>query len=93
MKIFTASRLSSGNKVFPAKIVIDNLGITLNIPGLFSGQEKTIPFSRVSSVKIDSPFVGFSTINIETTGEGSIEANGFTKQEVTEMKNLILANI
>ncbi|MDO9376271.1 MAG: PH domain-containing protein [Ferruginibacter sp.] len=93
MKTYTASRLSEGNKVFPIKISIDEIGITVNHPGLFSGQEKTIPFSRVSSVDVDSPMVGYSTITIQTTGEGRIEGHGFTKTEVVEMKELILDKI
>ena len=93
MKSYTASRLSEGNKTFPIKILIDERGVTLKHPGVFSGQEKTIPFSRVSSVDTDCPLVGFSTISIQTTGEGKIEAHGFTKSEVTEMKEMILKNI
>ncbi len=93
MKTYTASRLSEGNKVFPIKILIDERGVTLKHPGVFSGQEKTIPFSRISSVDVDCPLVGFSTIMIQTTGEGKIDAHGFTKNEVKEMKKMILENI
>jgi hypothetical protein len=93
MKIYTASRLTDGNRIFPSEIIIDNLSITFKIPSLFSGKETTIPFSRISSVNIDCPFVGFSTIIIETTGEGQILAKGFTKSEVIEMKELILSKM
>jgi hypothetical protein len=93
MDIFIASRLTAGNKLFPAKIIIDQNGVTLKIPGFFSGNEKTIPYTRISSVDINCPLVGFSTISIETTGEGSIKAHGFTKSEVTRIKELILAKI
>jgi uncharacterized membrane protein YdbT with pleckstrin-like domain len=93
MKTYTASRLSSGNKMFPIKLQIDDLGVTLKHPGVFSGQEKTIPFSRVSSVDVDCPFIGYSTIMIQTTGEGQIAAHGFTKAEVIEMKKIILEKI
>jgi uncharacterized membrane protein YdbT with pleckstrin-like domain len=93
MEIFIASRLTAGNKLFPAEIIIDQDGITLKIPGLFSGNEKTIPYSRISSVDINCPLIGYSTISIETTGEGSIKAHGFTKNEVTRIKERILAKI
>jgi len=93
MKKYTAARLSEGNKVFPIEILIDDSGITLKHPGLFSGQEKTIPFSRVSSVDVETPLIGFSTIIIQTTGEGKIEAHGFNKSEVVEMKKTILEKI
>jgi uncharacterized membrane protein YdbT with pleckstrin-like domain len=93
MDIFIASRLTAGNKLFPAQIIVDQDGVTLKIPGLFSGNEKTIPYTRISSVNIVCPFIGYSTISIETTGEGSIRAHGFTKSEVTRIKELILAKI
>lgn len=93
MQTFIASRLSGGNTVFPSKIIVDDLGVTLHDPGFFSGKEKTIPFSRISSVDYEAPFVGYSTIIIETTGEGQIKLRGFTKAEVKSMKDLILAKI
>jgi len=93
METFIASRLTSGNKIFPSEIVIGQHGVTLKIPGLFSGNEKTIPYSRISSVDIVCPFIGYSTIIIGTTGEGSIQANGFSKSQVVRIKELILAEI
>ncbi len=93
MKIYTASRLTDGNRIFPTRIIIDDSTVTFKIPSLFSGKETTIPFSRISSVNIDCPFIGFSTIIIETTGEGQIIAKGFTKSEVLKMKELILSKI
>ncbi len=93
MDEFTASRLTTGNRIFPSKIIIDEVGVTLKDRGLFSGKEKTIPFSRISSVDFDCPFIGYSTIIIETTGEGQIRLNGFTMSEVKEIKNLILNKI
>lgn len=93
MKIYTASRLTDGNRIFPTRIIIDDSTVTFKIPSLFSGKETTIPFSRISSVNIDCPFIGFSTIIIETTGEGQILARGFTKSEVLEMKELILSKM
>ncbi len=82
--------MTSGNKIFRSKIIIDELGVTMNDPGLFSGKEKTIPYSRISSVVIDCPFVGFSTIRIETAGDGKISVHGFTAHKVKRMKELIL---
>jgi hypothetical protein len=90
MQEFTASRLSEGNKLFPPHIIIDDSGVTLKVPGFFSGKETTILFDSISSVDIETPFIGFSTIGIETKGEGKIIAKGFTKSEVAEMKQLIL---
>ncbi len=93
MKSYSASRLTNGKRIFPSRIIIDDSSVTFKIPSLFSGKETTIPFSRISSVNIDCPFIGFSTIIIETTGEGQILARGFTKSEVLEMKELILSKM
>ncbi len=93
MQEFRASRLSKGNKLYPPRIIIDDNGVTLKLPGFFSGKETTILYSSISSVDIETPFVGFSTIGIETKGEGKILAKGFTKSEVVEMKQLILSKM
>ena len=94
MKVYQASKLAAGvSKVFPHKITITDNSVTITEPGLFSNKEKTIPFSKIASVNIDSPLIGFSTITIETTGNDSLTINGFTKDEVREMKQIILGKI
>jgi hypothetical protein len=86
---FEASRLSNGNKIFPARIIIEPIGITLKIPGLFGGKEKTIPFHLISSVKLKTPFIGYSTIIIYSVGWDVITAAGFTAADVTAIKKQI----
>jgi len=93
MKKYTASRVSEGNKLFPSQLIIDKDGVTIKNPSLFSGEETTIPYSRISSVNIDCPFIGYSTIIIGTTGESVVTIHGFLKSEVKEMKSLILEKI
>lgn len=93
MKKYTASRLSEGNKLFPCELLLDEMSVTLKLPGFLNGKETTIPMNRISSVDIETPLIGYSTIIIETTGEAAIKAHGFTKAEVTEMKTLLLSKI
>jgi len=93
MKTYKASRLSEGNKLFACKITIDDKGVTLKVPGFFSGKETTVMYNHISAVDIESPMIGYSTIYIETTGDGKITAHGFTKAEVTEMKEMILSRM
>lgn len=93
MKNYTATRLSSGNKLFPSKITLMDNSIVIKRPSLFSSKERTIPFSRVSSVSYESPFIGFSSIIIETNGESSEVVHGFYKSEVLEIRDLILSKI
>ena len=93
MKKYTASRFSEGNRLFPCEILMDELAVTLKLPGFLNGKETTIPMNRISSVDIETPLVGYSTIIIETTGEGAIKAHGFTKAEVSEIKTFLLTKI
>jgi uncharacterized membrane protein YdbT with pleckstrin-like domain len=93
MSTYKASRFSDGNKLFPSVIHIDQQAVTFKIPGFFNGKETTIPMSRISSVDIETPLIGYSTLIVETTGDGSIRAHGYTKSEVKEMKQDILSKI
>ena len=93
MKNYIASKLSSGNLIFPSVIEIMDNSVIIKRPSLFSTKERTIPFNRVSSVSYESPFIGFSSITIETNGESSEKINGFYKSDVLEIKNIILSKI
>lgn len=93
MQTYTASRFSKGNKVFPDTITIDDQCITLKIPALLSGNEKTLLYSGVSSVNILCPMIGFSSINITTLDGEVLTARGFTKKAVHQMKDFILSRI
>jgi hypothetical protein len=47
METFIASRVAEGNRIFPSKIIIDHQGVTLKIPGLFSGKEMTMILEKM----------------------------------------------
>lgn len=83
---FIASRLSSGNKLFPSEIYLESTGVTIKIPGLFSGETKQFDFNHIASVEIDTPLIGFSSITIFAGGT-MMTANGFTKAEVKQIKD------
>ena len=87
---FVASRLSEGNKIFPAEIHIESTGITVKIPGLFSGESKYFDIKNIASVDYSSPMVGFSTITIYAGGT-RMTAHGFTIADVKEIKEAIQA--
>lgn len=89
MKTFEASRLSEGNKIFPAKIKIDELGVTLKIPGFLGGKEKTLSYLDISSVNIDTPMIGYSKITFRTIGYDHIHATGFSKADALEIKQMV----
>jgi hypothetical protein len=89
MKTFEANRLSDGNKIFPAKISIDEFGVTLKIPGFLGGKEKTLSYLDISSVNIDTPMVGYSKITFRTIGFDQIYATGFSKADAIEIKQMV----
>ncbi|MEB0262279.1 MULTISPECIES: hypothetical protein [unclassified Mucilaginibacter] len=85
---YVASRLSEGNKLFPAEIMTEDNGITIKIPGLFSGDTTTIAYDSISAVEIDTPLIGYSTIRFYHSGN-KVEAHGFSKSDVNEIKTFI----
>jgi len=93
MKQFEANRLSTGNRLFPAKIIIDAQGVTLKVPGLFGGKERSFSFRDITSINLDTPMVGFSTVIIKTSSRDVIHAEGFTKSDAKEIKEMIMMGI
>jgi len=87
-RVITASRLSDGNKVFPPKITLEDSGLKVKIPGLFKNNETYFNYSQISSVNVDSPMVGFSTISFNASGT-RISVNGLSKSDVREIKEAI----
>jgi hypothetical protein len=92
MKTFEASRLTEGNKVFPTQVIITKNSVTINKPGLFSSDEKTIPMSHITHVDVHCPFMGFSSVTFGTE-DTPIKVFGFTKSEVKEMKEVVMSFI
>jgi hypothetical protein len=87
--VFQASRLSRGNRLLPAQVVVSNDSITLYQPQWIGKIEESIHISHVSSIKIDTNLV-FSDVFIETTGgRNPIVCHGHTKGDAIEMKKLI----
>lgn len=85
---FTASRLSQGNQVFPPEIIIEEDGLTVKVPGVFSGQSKYLDYLNIGEVSVDAPLVGYSTITFYTAGT-KVSAHGFTSSEVKQIKAAI----
>lgn len=87
--VFQASRLSKGNRLLPAQVVVSQDSITLYQPQWIGKIEESIHISHVSSIKIDTNLV-FSDVFIETTGgHNPIVCHGHTKGDAIAMKKLI----
>src|SRR5438034_9752789 len=65
--VFRASRLSSGNHLFPTQVLITPSSVVQYKPRWIGRQEETIHMAHVASVKIDTKLL-FSNIMIETSG-------------------------
>ena len=87
--VFRASRLSSGNRIFPTQVVITPSSVTHFTPQWIGKLEASIHMSHVSSIKIDTNIL-FSDVVIETTGgHNPVVCHGHSKGDAVEMKRLI----
>ena len=88
-QVFTASRLTAGNLLFPKTISVQADGILFEKRGLFGSSEETINYRQVASVKLRSGIL-FSTIVIETAGGSQpVTLNGLWKGDGKVVKDLI----
>ena len=85
---YVASRLSEGNKIFPAEIHIGENGIKVKIPGFLGGDSRFIDYEHISAVDINTPMVGFSSITLYNHGNQAF-AHGFKKEEAKQIKEAI----
>ena len=87
--VFRASRLSSGNHLFPTQLLITPSTVVQYTPRWIGRQEETIHMAHVASVKIDTTLM-FSDVMIETSGGSDpIVCHGHRKRDATQMKMLI----
>jgi len=87
--VFRGSRLSKGNRIFPAQVAITPSSITLYHPQWIGKLEKSIHMAHVASIKIDTNVL-FADVLIETTGgQNPILCEGHTKGDAVKMKAVI----
>jgi hypothetical protein len=87
--VFRASRLSKGNHLFPAQVVITPSSLTLYRPQWIGKFEESIHMAHIASIKIDTHVV-FADVSIETSGgQDPVVSYGHTKGDAVEMKNVI----
>ncbi|HEY7475868.1 MAG TPA: hypothetical protein VH679_12700 [Vicinamibacterales bacterium] len=87
--VFRASRLSKGNRLFPAQVQISPTSVTLFRPQWIGKREESIHMAHVASIKIDTNVI-FANVFIETTGgHNPIVCYGHKRGDAVEMKKLI----
>ena len=87
--VFRASRLSSGNRLFPTQVQITPTAIVHHTPRWVGRTEHSIHVAHVASVRVDTGML-FSDVYIETSGGASpVKCHGHRKADALEMKRLI----
>ena len=87
--VFIASRLTTGNRVFPTQVLISPTSVVHYTPHWIGRHEHSINIAHVASVRIDTRLL-FSDVFIETTGgQSAIHCRGHRKADAVEMKRLI----
>ncbi len=87
--VFRASRMSSGNRLFPTQVLISPTSVVHYTPEWVGRLEHSMHMAHVASVRIDTNLM-FSDVYIETTGGASpIRCHGHRKSDAVRMKALI----
>jgi len=87
--VFRASRLSSGNRLFPTQVLITPTSVVQYTPAWIGRQEETIHMAHIASVKIATGML-LSDVIIETSGGSDpIRCHGHRKGDADRMKVLI----
>ena len=87
--VFRASRMTRGNRIFPAQVVISKGSVTLVQPQWVGKFEESAHIAHISSIQIDTNMV-FSDIKIETTGgHNPMVCHGHTKSDAVRIKQVI----
>jgi hypothetical protein len=88
-EIFTASRWTRGNRLFPTCIEVDDKSVTRRKRSWFRKDEMTIGITKIASVHITTGMV-WSEILIESTGgTDPLASHGHSKSDAVRIKQLI----
>jgi len=87
--VFRASRMSSGNRLFPTQVLITPNSVVHFTPRWIGRHEESIHMAHIASVKIDTGML-LSDVLIETSGGANpVRCHGHRKRDAVAMKNLI----
>ena len=87
--VFSASRWSSGNRLFPTQVAITANSVVQYQPKWVGHLEEVIHMAHVASVKISTGMM-LSDLEIETSGGSDpIRCHGHRKADAMKMKALI----
>ena len=88
-QVFTASRLTSGNLLFPVRIEINQDRVIRIKPKLFGSNEESIAISKIASVNIETGLI-WAAIRIDSAGgTNPILSRGHSKADAKSIRELI----
>src|SRR5258706_13885345 len=88
-RIFTASRFTSGNAIFPTRIEVSPESVARIKPRWIGGSEDSIPIAKIASVSISTGLI-FSSIRIESSdGATPIVSDAHYKGDALAIRDLI----
>ena len=88
-EVFEASRLTSGNFIFPTRIVVSQNAVMRRKRSWFRLNEESINIRNVASVNITTGIL-WAEIRIESSGgTDPLISHGHTKQDARRIKELI----
>ncbi len=88
-EVFKASRLTQGNRLFRTVIEVTDQSVIRRKRSWFSVNERSIHFSRVASVRIDTGLF-FADILIESSGGSDpLSSHGHSKGDARRIKELV----
>ena len=87
--MFSASRFTAGNLIFPTRIEITPESVSRIKPRFIGGSENSIPIVKIASVSISTGLI-FSSIRIESTGGATPSfSDGHYKADAVAVRDLI----
>ena len=87
--VYRASRLTSGNRIFPSQVIITPTSVTLFKPQWIGKLEESVHTAHVASISIDTNVI-WSNVSIETTGgHNPLVCSGHTKSDAVAIKSAI----
>jgi hypothetical protein len=88
-RVFTASRLTSGNTIFPTQIEVSPESVARIKPKWIGRSEDSIPIAKIASVSIATGLI-FASIRIESSGGATpIVSDGHYKGDALAIRDLI----
>ena len=87
--VFTASRWTRGNHLFPVRIEVSRARVARIKPRLVGANEESIPISKVASVNITTGLI-WAEIRIDSSGGSNpILSHGHSKADARRIRDLI----